>query len=89
MKNFEKVKKAIDHKTQKSHRVSYAIVGVLIVLLIIGYASGFIVFNSVEKGPNYSKSDQCFEQLKAKHSPQEMMQLIAKKKMSESYCDLL
>ena len=62
----------------------------LVALIGIGIATGFITFNPIDKSkPSYAKDQQCFEDLKRKNSPQELMEIMKKKKMTESYCDLL
>ena len=47
-------------------------------------------FTPMQSGkPSLAKDKKCFEDLKRKNSPQELMEIMKKKKLTESYCDLL
>ena len=45
---------------------------------------------SIDKSkPSYAKDQQCFEELKEKLTPDEMMEITKKKTMTQSHCDFL
>ena len=80
------VKKLPNNNTKKT----IIILSTLAALVGIGIATGFINFTSMQSGkPSLAKDTKCFEDLKKKNSPQELMEIMKKKKMTESYCDLL
>ena len=82
------VKKLPNNNTKKT----IIILSTLAALVGIGIATGFINFTPMKQmggKPNYSKSQKCFEDLKRKSTPQEMMAIMKKKKVNDSYCDFL
>jgi len=80
------VKKPPNNNTKKT----IIILSTLAALVGIGIATGFINFTPMQSGkPSLAKDTKCFEDLKRKNSPQELMEIMKKKKMTESYCDLL
>jgi len=80
------VKKLPNNNTKKT----IIILSTLAVLVGIGIATGFINFTPMQSGkPSLAKDKKCFEDLKRKNSPQELMEIMKKKKMTESYCDFL
>ena len=80
------VKKLPNNKTKKT----IIILSTLAALVGIGIATGFINFTPMQRGkPSLAKDTKCFEDLKKKNSPQELMEIMKRKKLTESYCDLL
>ena len=80
------VKKLPNNNTKKT----IIILSTLAALVGIGTATGFINFTPMQSGkPSLAKDKKCFEDLKRKNSSQELMEIMKKKKMTESYCDLL
>ena len=80
------VKKLPNNNTKKT----IIILSTLAALVGIGKATGFINFTPMQSGkPSLAKDTKCFEDLKKKNSPQELMEIMKKKKLTESYCDLL
>ena len=76
--------------TKQQHQKNNHYSSTLAVLVGIGIATGFINFTPMQSGkPSLAKDKKCFEDLKRKNSPQELMEIMKKKKMTESYCDLL
>ena len=74
----------------KNTKTTIIILSSLVVLIGIGIATGFITFNPIDKSkPAYAKDQQCFEELKAKLTPEEMMEIMKKKIMTQSHCDFL
>ena len=61
----------------KNTKTTIIILSSLVALIGIGIATGFITFNPIDKSkPSYAKDQQCFEELKAKLTPDEMMEII-------------
>ena len=91
MNNLEKVKLKINQKSRKNKLISFSIIGVIGFLILVGYATGIVTYNPIIKDKNntFNKSEQCFEKLKGKHSKKELLDILSKKKFSESYCDYL
>ena len=74
----------------KNTKTTIIILSSLVALIGTGIATGFINFTPMQSGkPSLAKDKKCFEDLKRKNSPQELMEIMKKKKMTESYCDLL
>jgi len=74
----------------KNTKTTVIILSSLAALVGIGFATGFITFNPIDKSkPAYAKDQQCFEELKAKLTPEEMMEIMKKKTMTQSHCDFL
>jgi hypothetical protein len=74
----------------KNKKTTVIILSSLAALAGIGIATGFITFNPIDKSkPSYAKDQQCFEELKVKLTPEEMMEIMKKKKMTQSHCDFL
>ena len=74
----------------KNTKTTIIILSSLVALIGIGIATGFITFNPIDKSkPSYAKAQQCFEELKEKLTPDEMMEITKKKTMTQSHCDFL
>ncbi len=74
----------------KNTKTTIIILSSLVALIGIGIATGFITFNPIDKSkPSYAKDQQCFEELKEKLTPDEMMEITKKKTMTQSHCDFL
>ena len=76
------VKKLPNNNTKKT----IIILSTLAVLVGIGIATGFINFTPMQSGkPSLAKDKKCFEDLKRKNSPQELMEIMKKKKILEKF----
>ena len=75
---------------EQKTKTTIIILSSLVALIGIGITTGFITFNPIDKSkPSYAKDQQCFEELKAKLTPDEMMEIMKKKTMTQSHCDFL
>ena len=80
------IKKPPNNNTKKT----IIILSTLAALIGIGIATGFINFTPMQSGkPSLAKDKKCFEDLKRKNSPQELMEIMKKKTMTQSHCDFL
>ena len=92
MKDLQKhEKKKINQKSRKNKLISFSIIGVIGLLIVVGYATGIVTYNPVvkDKKNTFNKSEKCLEKLKGKHSKKELLDILSKKKFTESYCDYL
>ena len=75
---------------KKNTKTTIIILSSLVALIGIGIATGFITFNHIDKSkPAYINNKKCFEELKAKLTPDKMMEIMKKKTMTQSHCDFL
>ena len=88
---------AMKKKSNKNMKMTMIILSTLAILIGIGIVTGKLDFTRMDQASwlrsgekkNYSKSQKCFEDLKRKTTQQELMKIMKKKKMSDSYCDFL
>jgi hypothetical protein len=72
----------------KNTKMTVIILSSLAAFVGIGIATGFIQFTPLKKPQSsYARDQQCFEELKAKLTPQEMVEIMKKKTITQSHCD--
>ena len=76
---------------KKNTKRTIIILSSLAAVIIIGIVSGIITYVPITKSKNntFGKSDKCFEKIKNKLSREELMAIMNKRKLNQSWCDFL
>ena len=78
---------------KKNQKKTIIILSSLVIVIVIGIATGVITFEPPEDSKNLNraqkKSDECFQKLKLKFDNKKLMAISSKKKWNQSWCDFL
>ena len=78
---------------KKNRKKTIIILSSLVIVIVIGIATGVITFEPPEDSKNLNraqkKSDECFQKLKLKFDNKKLMAISSKKKWNQSWCDFL